>query len=216
MALTVYNPISQVQPDGTTLQNWLAGHQGEEITAEIHGQHWHANMRKNLFTFSVGPTVIATPSSGASCTCAIYNPLQSGNLVELVSVNLGTNAAQAAYTTFAWYTATQAQIAGSTFTTAAVAGTNLFSGRVTETPNNQAIPYSAIVPSSGLVLSRVQDIIGHVYGIGASATGVGTVEKYYQGRLIVPPGGAIFLMSTAAATASAFAQVQWAEWPIEA
>jgi hypothetical protein len=189
----VYNPYTTGVPDSTQTPPNL-GRQGEALNSDVHGKFATAGNRKALFSFNVTAVTIPVVASGLVSVASLWNPPSSGVMVELVDTELGQVLATTVVDTVGWYMSTGNLALAGTFTTRGVGNTNYFSGRVGDFPAGQAIPYSAYTHSGTPV--RV-DIIG-AFGAVTDAS-MTLTEKFYDGRLLVPPGSVISVaMSTAA------------------
>jgi hypothetical protein len=135
----------------------------------------------------------------------LYNPPASGVNMELVEASLVNVLATTVVDAVGWYYSTAVLSAAGTFTTKGTVQSLM----VGNNPANQGLFYSAYTHSGTPVLA---DIIGG-YGAATSSTGI---VKFYDGRLILPPGIAMSLaMSTTVSTGSGItASAVWQESPV--
>ena len=207
MAFTqvLVNPPAQASnPDGAQVFQ-IAGKQGEALVSELHGKHFTANYRGKLFAATAAAVTLPVVASAMVSVFTLYNPPASGVNMELVEASAVNVLATTVVDALGWYYSTAVLSAAGTFTTKGtvqglVVGNN---------PANQGLFYSAYTHSGTPVLV---DIIG---GYGAATDQAG-VTKFYDGRLIVPPGIAISMaMSTNASTASGMTvSAVWQESPV--
>ena len=136
----------------------------------------------------------------------IYNPPGSNVNLEMIETNVATVTATTVVDGCGRYYSSAAQTAAGTFTTLGTVSNALLNG-----PTGQAQFYSSYTASGTPALGRL------VGGWGAvTDPGPNTVTKDFWGSLIVPPGTAVHLaMTTAASTGSGItADTLWAEIPI--
>lgn len=214
MAGQVINPQSSNLGDGIQVPNAVIGKQGEQLVADVHGKHYNANVRTNVYKFNKTAVTIPVIANNLVSVFTLWNPPASGVLGEIISVDVGQVLATTVVDTLGWYFSIAALTAAGTFTTPSVAGTNHFSGRVGDTPGNKIQPYSAYTHSG--TPARV-DIVG-AFGAVTDAVVMPGAMKVYDGTFILPPGIAMSLaMSTAAGTTSGLdVGVNWAEFPYAA
>ena len=221
MTLTVYNPVTSRQTDGTFLTNNLSGFQGEQLGADLHGKWYNANIRRNLYSFVIEnatlplfPNIaLTTGTNGLVSVCSLQNPASSGVNAEIVSTTLTHNSATTVPGTIAWF---GFQNAGAIAIQSPTKGVNLvsyFSNRIGDTPNGQVQTYTSATFSSSTpnVLIYPVDLTADVGA--ATDANYNLIDKFYDGRLILPPGQTISLASMTAAMPSSNVQVIWAEWP---
>ncbi len=204
----VYSPAGTSLPDSSQVPPNL-GRQGEALNSDIHGKHYTATSRKTMFSFNVTAVTVPVIASGLVSVFTLWNPPSSGIMGELVDTELGQVLATTVVDTVGWYASfTNLALAG-TFTTKATPLTNYFSGRLGDTPAGGIIPYTAYTHSGTPV--RV-DIIG-AFGAVTDAS-MTLTEKFYDGRVLIPPGTAMSIaMSTAAGfTAGLDLGCRWTEW----
>jgi hypothetical protein len=202
--LLVNPPASSSNADGQEIFA-LAGKQGDALVSDLHGKHFTANYRGKLFEASAAAVTVPVVAATLVSVFTLYNPVASGVNMELVEASLANVVATTVVDAAGWYYSTAALTALGTFTTKGTVQ-SLVAGN---SPANQGLFYSAYTHSGTPVLV---DIIG---GYGAATSLVG-VSKFYDGRLIIPPGIAMSLaMSTNAGTTSGItASVIWQESPI--
>lgn len=197
-------PAQSSNPDGAEIFA-LGGKQGDALVSELHGKHFTANYRGKLFVATAAAVTVPVIASNLVSVFTLWNPPASGVNMEIVETSLINVLATTVVDGTGWYFSTAALTAAGTFTTAGttqplnVAAGFTSAGRF----------YSAYTHSGTPVLV---DIIG---GYGA-ATASSAVTKFYDGRLILPPGIAMSVaMSTNASTGSGITlSAVWQESPI--
>jgi hypothetical protein len=199
-------PSSTSNPDGSSPVQ-LMGKQADGIVSELHGKHYTANYRGKLFAALAAAVTVPLTSSGVASVFTLYNPPGSGVNAEIVETSVAQVLSATLVDVVGWYYSTAAQTAAGTFTTKGTVQ-SLVAGNA---PGNAVQFFSAYTTSGTQTLL---DIIGS-FGAITNATAY-TPTKFYDGRLILPPGIAMHLMaSTAAGTASGLTlSASWAEWPI--
>ena len=197
-------PAATSNPDGAEIFA-IGGKQGDAIVSELHGKHFTANYRGKLFVASAAAVTVPVIASGLVSVFTLYNPPGSGVNMELVETSLINVLATTVVDGTGWYFSTAVLTAAGTFTTAGT--TQPLNVGAGFTPAGKF--YSAYTHSGTPVLV---DIIG---GYGA-ATASSAVTKFYDGRLILPPGIAMSVaMSTNASTGSGITlSAVWQESPI--
>lgn len=221
MTLQVVNPFGTNYPDGTPLTNNVSGRQGEQLGADLHGKWYNANMRRQLFSFVLEnvtlplfPNIALTiGTNGLVSVCSLTNPASSNTLAELVSTTVTHNNATTVVGTLGWFAFQAAGNISLQSPTKGVIFTNYFSNRIGDSPNGQVIPYSSLTFSSNSpnVLIYPVDLTANVGA--ATDANYNLVDKFYDGRIILPPGQTISFASMTAAMPSSNVQVIWAEWP---
>jgi len=188
----------------------LLGPQGDSINSDIHGKAFTAAWRGNLFWANRTAVTIPVVTSGVTSVFTLWNPPSSGVIAEMFDTEIGMVLATTVVDVVGWYFSPPQLTAAGTFTTPGVAGTNFGSCRIGDAVNNKVQFYSAYVHSGTPVRA---DIIG---SFGATTDPTSQLpSKFYEGRLLLPPGIAMSIcMSTAAGTSSGLdPSCRWAEWP---
>lgn len=206
----VYSPAGTRIPDSSQIPPML-GVQGEALNSDIHGKHWTAGYRKNLFNFNISAATVPVIASGLVSVFSLWNPPNSGVIGEMIDTEVGQVLATTVVDTMGWYFSAGNLALAGTFTTKAAINTNYMAGRVGDIPNGQIIPYTAYTHSGTPVRCDLITMFGAVTDASMSAP-----QKFYDGRLLIPPGTVISVaMSTAAGTTSGLdLSARWAEWPV--
>ena len=202
------NNISNTSQGDSTNPPALAGKAGEAVVAELHGKWYTAAYRSRVFlgnTAAAGSTIPIVTTTVP--TFALYNPLGSGVNVELISVDIGN-------TVTTWV--------ASPILLALVSGANAVPVSVT----TALTPYCSNIGSSGVSQARLYASVAMTTAFSTGAnyfplfnisaiSGVTPVLHYdFDGKIILPPGSAAALLSTAAQTAPTSNGFAWAEFPI--
>jgi hypothetical protein len=188
----------------------IGGKQGEQIASELHGKFYTANYNNKLFkalaTGFTNPAIAAT----LAAKFAFVNPQGSGVNAEIVSTNIELVVEVAAVTDVAWYWQNIVTNVPTSPTAITPVG-----GIIGSTVLPQCVVYSALTAASGTT-PVLADLLASFQWVTAQATSnFGSLEKFHDGRIIVPPGIGLFLAGAVAGPASGMAaQVDWLEWPI--
>lgn len=197
-------PSSTSYADGLEVFQ-LGGKQGEGLVSELHGKYFTANYRGKLFSATAAAVTVPVIAASLASVFTLYNPPGSGVNMELVETSIINVLATTVVNGVGWYFSTAVLSAGGTFTTAGTPQPlNAGSGSAAAGKF-----YSSYTHSGTPVLI---DLIG---GYGA-ATATLTVSKFYDGRLILPPGIAMSVATTTnAGTGSGLTlSAVWQESPI--
>lgn len=209
----VASPVAANYGDGIVQQNSALGKQGEQLSADIHGQYYAAAVRGKVFKANKTAITIPVIAATLASLFSLYNPPGSGVIAEVIHTEVGQVLATTVVDTLGWYSTTVALTALGTVGTQLVAGTGLFSARTGDTPSPQcsvgSFTHSGTPVRTELVAS---------FGAVTDAVVFQAIQKAHNGTTLVTPGTVISLaMSTAAGTASGLdVGVTWAEWPYAA
>lgn len=195
---------------GTSVDNSnqpiLQGKQAEVLASEIHGKGYIAAYRGRLFSASAAaitvPVVVATVTS----LFTLYNPPGSGVNAEMVEASVSQVIVTTVVNVHGWYFNTASVTAAGAFTTRGTVQSNLVGGQA-----------GLVQFFSSYTCTATPTLIDVVANFGAvTNTNVGPPPKFYDGRLVLPPGIAMhFLASTAAGGTSGLTlTATWAEWPV--
>jgi hypothetical protein len=183
-------------------QPFLLGKSGEGLFSELHGKWYTAAYRNRLF---MGMALIAGVTIPVNTTTAptftLFNPLGSGVMVELATLDIGWPAAA---------TTVVATILGSVSTQTPTAVT---SGGVTV-----PVPIGAggVAQAKLYTAATITAITTHLPLLQITSTADAEVASHYEfdGRVVLAPGGLITLTSTPVQTGVAIPAFTWAEWPV--
>ncbi len=211
LAGNIVNPFGAAVADNS--QNPIAMGRGTEVLAsQCHGKWFNASARGVLFMFNVtAKTIPVTVSAGqiTAAPFALYNPVGSNRLLELVDFDLALVLATTVVNTIGLYSTVNTTTAAGTFTTAGTAQ----SGLLNSTTGGVGVPYTAFTSVASFTPFKWQA----VGTFGAVTTSSNQMQHYvFEGKAVVPPGAMIILATTTAAgTASgADASISWIETPI--
>jgi hypothetical protein len=207
----VQNPAQTNTPDGQS-GDLNIGKQNEQLVAEIHGPWYQAAIRGALFSFNVTAKTINVISAAYVSVFALYNPIGSGKIAEVVDLDMGLLSGTLVVNVLGLYWAGAPTSSASTFTTPSVFGTNHFGG-VPGKGGNAIIPYTALTHSGTPARIAVLN------SWNSTAVVVGMPMHYdFNGKLLLYPGDLISAaMSTAVSTSSSVdLGIRWAEWQLPA
>lgn len=203
-------PPNATIPDSTQ-PVMLGGKQGEGVFSQLHGRWFNASVRGKLFqgTTALAGTIIPINASNLVSTFAFWNPVNSGVNAELVDLDLGvtTTVLVVAAIGLVYQASVGSQIANPGTLTALTTVTGGVIGAAN--PGNKCTLYSA------LTFVGTPTPLMPLFAVPAT-TGVNPTPLHYEfdGKIIVPPGAIVALVSTAAQTAAMQQKLAWAEWPI--
>lgn len=190
------------QSDGA-VPPFTSGRQGDQLVTEIHGKHYVANYRGKLFEANVSGVVLPVAAATLVLVFALYNPSNSGINMELVDVTVSNSVALTVVQQVGWYFSTAVLSSKATFTTAGTVN----SGMVGASPPNKGQFYSALTHSGTPALIDV-------VGAWTAATAVAPLVKFYDGRLILPPGVAMSIAGAGAVQTGVNCEARWMEYPV--
>ena len=197
-------PAQSSNPDGAEIFA-LGGKQGDALVSELHGKHFTANYRGKLFAATAAAVTLPVNAASLVSVFTLWNPPASGINMEIVEVSVVNVLATTVVDAVGWYFSTAALTAAGTFTTAGTTQPlNVGAGFTSAGRFDSAYTHSGT--------PVLVDIIGG-YGAATDQTGI---TKFYDGRLILPPGIAMSVaMSTTASTGSGITlSASWQESPI--
>jgi hypothetical protein len=202
----VTDPTQAQQPDGN-YPPMSAGRQGDQLTSELHGKHYTACYRNKLFEANAVNVTVPVNAAALVSVFTLYNPPNSNVLAEMVDTSVMQWMATTVVDVAGWYFSNQVLTSKATFNTV---GT-VQSGKVGANPNNLVQMWTNFTHSGTPVLI---DFIGS-FGATTNTT-AGGIQKFYDGRLILPPGMAMSLaMTTGAGTTTGLSlEARWVEWPL--
>ena len=218
---------SNVSSTDGNLYTQLGGKSNEGIVAELHGKYYTQAYRGNCFTLSTVGAGLAIPiSSTTSPNLVLWNPAGSGKLAVptryVAGATLNATTVQGSINLLAVFNAGSAIATAAPFSAFAQAalGTNLFNGMLGG--GNVSVMKSAATVTNTLTAASVT--IAACLGILSPSTVAGAVAAQagspaivydFDGTLIIPPGVAVYVaMSGAASTALVMQTLSWEEVPI--
>ena len=204
----VIDPTVTAYADATS-PLFKEGHQSEPFVSDVHGKHYTVSYRGKVFEANAAGIAVPVIANNLVSTFALINPPSSGVNAEMIDVTVTLALALSVVNVVGWYYSPVTKLFAGTFTTPgtvnnAVVGNN---------SPNKVLFYSAYTHSGTPTLV---DAIGQ---FGATAiTSTMNTTKFYDGRLILPPGIVMSIaMSTAAfiaATNTVNVEARWCEWPV--
>jgi hypothetical protein len=206
----IQNPAQLNTPDGQEGEMNI-GKQNEQLVAEIHGPQYTAALRGCLFTANRTAVTVPVIASGLVSVFSLYNPANSGKVLELIDFDYGQLLATTVIDVLGLYWQGAPVSGQATFTTPGVFGANVFGGSPGK-GSPAGIFYSALTHLTGSTPARI-DILMSQNTTAALTSGPGHYE--FKGKRVLFPGD---LVSVAASTAAFTASVtdlgiSWAEWP---
>ena len=219
----LYGRAGQVLiPDGVEVPLRL-GNEGQLITQRLHARHYEAAKRGALFHASTTILGLAIPIyTGTAPKVMLFNPLGSGVNAELVSV--GINRASG---TTVQFTAGLMRVPGNVGAGPATGGpVTVFTPDTPDNLKNGLLGFGAVPKvmsqMSGTITLAAAGVAGdffysimHSYAAVFSDTPDGGMFVHdFEGRVIVPPGAAIFLAGSVASVALYATTFSWVEIPV--
>lgn len=216
MAGTITNPTTIDTPDNQTFVNNVFGRAGEQISADLHGRYYTQTYRGEMFyATTVAATAPALYTATGVTSMGIWNPANSGKNLVISRMVLGpvTAASAACMVGYAIVTnagsavATAAPISSFTALSSSLRGSGLVG-----TPSTSV----ALVCTGATVIAPTQFIPAFGWTtdvITTSSEGNAFIDET-EGKIIVPPGTAIFVASSVANTGTANYGLWWYEAPL--
>ena len=197
--------------DGTN-QPALQGKAGDLIVSELHGKWFTQSYRGNVFSLSspIAGTAVGTATSTNMTSCTLWNPLGSGKVFELISVDINVLAtigiggfALSSAVNLGANAGTGAPVIS--FTSVSAINTNVGSGNV-----------SVSKTAAGAFSVTTAPVLFTNLGVSTASSTAGTGSYLTRididGKIVVAPGSAISLVAAAATTAAA--SFVWCEVPV--
>ncbi len=204
---------------GTDGNNYtvLQGKQAELVVAELHGKYYTQAYRGSVFWGSTASAGVLIPiASTTAPTFALWNPAGSGVNAALIKYMVGWVATTG--------TAGNIQFAFTTGNGSSVATGASISAFTTGTPTNgligSGIASKMKFTPSAATISVAGTLLGTTGMSQLTTTGTSTTVPMWQlqmdfdGTLVVPPGGLIFTVGSAALTSTFTQTLVWEEVPI--
>jgi hypothetical protein len=201
----VVNPYTFKGPDQQLpTQQFNTGQMGDQLVSEVRGKYGTA--AKRLATFGASAVAVTLPVNAASLVSVftLYNPIGSGIDMELIDITVGTVLATTVVDMVGLYQSTAAQTALGTFSTLGTVR-SLFAGG----SGGKGLFYSAYTASGTPALLK---LLGGLSGAVTQA-GLNSINYKFDGSVIIPPGIAVHVaMTTAASTGSGITlDASWVE-----
>lgn len=194
--------------DATATVLLSGSRQAEQCVGDLHGKHYHANYRGKMFGASVVASTMPVIANNLVSVFSLINPPSSGVNMEMVETTVSQNLAAVFVDVVGWYYSPVTKLFGGTFTTP---GTPQ-SENVASSPPNKGLFYSAYTHSGTPTLVDVVGSFGATSNVSAL-----TVNKFYDGRLLLAPGNVMSLALSTTSTGTFLAMNMWAtwtEWPV--
>lgn len=202
---SVQNPTQVSDSDGFSVPASFGRH-GHLHTAHVHGPWFAATSRGRVFAAqanaATGRTILA--AGGTTSGFMFYNPVGSGVNMEIIEVMVLPLTA----TDVVGVIGIESGAPPTTVGTAA-ASVSMFSGGVAQTAACKASYGSTIVAMT--FLKWLPIFVQTTAGVLQGTNGL----HRFDGSLVIAPGGAINIVSSASQSTNLWAQsVVWAEWPL--
>lgn len=187
----IFNPYTVKYADGigTAVQSTV-GQMGEALASPLRGKYGTANKRGKVFTATAA--AITVPVVGATVVSLfnLYNPIGSATDLELIDSTFSSVVATTVVDAIGVYQATPAQWAALTASTKGSVNSGVLGGA-----SGAGQFFSSATYATAPVLVKL------LYGTAGAVTNSGLNGSTYNfdGKIIVPPGYAISLLSTTAA-----------------
>lgn len=214
MANVVINPYTSTQPDGSTLQNDFTGASGEKLTANIHGQYYNISRRGALFIGSTAAAGTAFPASNStSPTFGLWNTSTTHN-AEILQFNIGYTSGTIALGVPGFAFVNAGYAVGTAAPLSAFNTTASRSGFIGSTSASKMAFTGAGTNTLTAALAAPYYWTGLSIESATAGTGVFTGVDYIDGKIILPPGYAMFLVNSVAQTGVFTMSLAWAEVPV--
>lgn len=220
MELTAKLPY---QTGGRDREAPVMGAERQQLVDAVHGKHYNDALRGRVFSQAATPLGLAIPIYTATALAGgmpIWNPVNSGVNVELISVNIGYGSGTADYASIGLMALNVAQsnlATGAPITAFAETTPKnglLFGGVASKVKSSNA---GTVTITAGAATDWVRTLFSiNLEAQTGTAHGVITAEVNFDGTLIVPPGGLVYLAATKASVALYASTIVWKEVPIAA
>lgn len=195
----------------------------------MYGQHFSDTFAGRVFSQSVTPLGVAIPIYSTTAVVGglpIYNPAQSGVVVEIVSVDICYSSGTSTYGCVGFMAGSIGSIGtatGCSVFTATYPAVNgfLFNGNASRVMSANA---GTVTVTAGVVTPPVMGVVGagwykaiadfNLEAQTATPLGVGKHTYDMMGTILVPPGTIIYLAAMQATTALFATSIIWKEIPI--
>lgn len=196
-------PSNTSAADGSNLP-LLQGKSGEGVVTELHGKWFTSAYRNRVFlTAGVAAGLSVPVSSSTAITSTLYNPLGSGVVGELITLNLAMTNATSVVSPLLIGMISGLTIAPTSLTLGTVANAN---GLATTTSNQ--IQYYTVATLASAATK--------FFCIGNISATTGAFPNYtytFDGHLLLQPGSLITIVATAFQTSLMMTSMAWAEYP---
>lgn len=206
----VQNPAQLNTSDGQEGEMNI-GKQNEQLVSEIHGIQYTASLRGNLFKANRTAVTVPVIASGLVSVFSLYNPPNSGKVLELIDFDYGQLSATTVINVLGLYWQGAPVSGQATFTTPGVFGTNVFGGNPSRS-GASGIFYSAVTHLTGSTPVRIEILMSQ-NTTTALTSGPGHYE--FKGKTVLFPGDLVSVAASTGAFTSSVTDLglSWAEWP---
>lgn len=186
--------------DGSNLPA-LQGKAGEQVVTELHGKWFTSAYRGRVFQTGVLIAGVTIPvNTTTSPTFTLFNPAQSGVVLELISLDVG------------WPAAAASVVGTLLGTTGVQTPTSVTAGNIYSTAiGGGAVPKAAFYTAATIVaITQHMPLIT----ISTVTDTMNPAHVDFDGRIILTPGSLFTLTSTPVQTAVALPCLAWSEYPV--
>lgn len=196
-------PSNTSATDGSN-QPLLQGKAGEAVVTELHGK-WYTSAYRNRVFMSAGAAagLSLVISSATAVNTTLYNPLGSGVVAELITLNLGITNATSVVSPILIGMISGLTIAPTALTLGVVANANGFA----TTTSNACQYYTAATLATAAT---------KFFNVGSISAATGALPNYnytFDGHVILQPGSLLTVTATAAQTSAVMQSIAWCEYP---
>lgn len=201
----------------------VIGDERQQLADALHGKHYADCLRGRVFSQAATPLGLAIPIYTATALAGgmpIWNPMGSGVNVELIHVDIGYGSGTADYASIGLMhiDTKQSNLATGAHLTAFAATTPknglLGGGQASLVKSSNAGTVTATAGAAGDWVRTLASI--NLEAQTGTAHGTTIVHYDFDGTIIVPPGGLVYLAATKATTALYASSIVWKEVPLPA
>lgn len=201
----------------------VIGDEKQQLADTLHGKHYTDCLRGRVFSQAATPLGLAIPIYTATALAGgmpIWNPMGSGVNVELIHVDIGYGSGTADFASIGLMHIDTKQSNLSTgahltaFTESTPKSGLLGLGVKSQVKSSNA---GAVTATAGAATDWVRTLAS-INLEAQTATAHGTTIAHYDfdGTVIVPPGGLVYLAATKASVALYASSIVWKEIPLPA
>jgi hypothetical protein len=213
-----FQPYRIAPTSGSASAQPVVGAERQTLVDQLHGKHFSDCLAGRVFSQANTNLGLAIPIYTATAIVGgmpIWNPPNSGVLVELISVTLGRASGTSDFGAVSLLARQLNAIATGEICTAFAATTPkngyAFGGNATKVKSSNA---GTVTVSAGVAGDTWRHLASHSAEADATATGI-HVEKFdFDGTCIVPPGVLVYVADTKATTALYAVDIAWKEIPV--
>ena len=185
-----------------------SGKHGQLLVGVTGGDYYEINRDGKVFSAAAVTVTIPAIAATLVSVFSLYNPRNSGIVMELIDTQIDSVLATTVVNTYSWYFSADKNADTATFTTKGTAQSGAIDGGPA---GNKGQFYSALTHVGTPVVWKP---IGSNWAV--TSTAAGSIYKAFNGSAIIMPGTVISIAgSTAAGTTSGNSlSATWAEWAL--